>query len=184
MSYASVGDIKAYLGKSGAEDDAVLSWLLAQATARIEQHTSRRFAADVDETREVELAAYRSPHDPRNLILPDDLCAIRSITQNGQPVLLPIATRPLRPPFALLRMPEATHWQGYGVAHITGRWAYSETPPDDIVSACVRWAAYSYRLRDAQVFDITAMPELGQLTIPRGIPADIKAALAPYVRLT
>ena len=65
---------------------------------------------------------------------------------------------------------------------ITGRWAYSSAAPADITQACARWAAYMYRQRDAQVFDVTAIPDAGVITIPQGIPADVKMLLDPYVK--
>jgi hypothetical protein len=64
---------------------------------------------------------------------------------------------------------------------ITGKWAYSETAPDDIKHACLGLAGYYYKQRDAQVFDTTAIPEQGVIQIPQGLPADVKIILDPYV---
>ncbi len=66
---------------------------------------------------------------------------------------------------------------------ITGLWGWSETPPPDIVHACVRLAAYFYRQKDAQVFDVTAFPDAGAITVPKGIPADVKAILDRYQQI-
>jgi hypothetical protein len=41
-------------------------------------------------------------------------------------------------------------------------------------------AAYYYQQKDAQVFDTVAIPDAGVITIPSGIPADVKLILAPY----
>ena len=65
---------------------------------------------------------------------------------------------------------------------VAGTWGYSATPPDDIIHACIRLAAYYYRQKDAQVFDTTAMPEQGVITVPQGIPRDVKLILEPYIR--
>ena len=43
-------------------------------------------------------------------------------------------------------------------------------------------ASYFYRQKDAQVFDVTATPELGTITVPAGIPADVRILLDPYRR--
>ena len=40
---------------------------------------------------------------------------------------------------------------------ITGRWAWSLTAPPDIAQACARLAAFLYKQRDAQLFDVTAI---------------------------
>jgi hypothetical protein len=69
-----------------------------------------------------------------------------------------------------------------GGIEITGRWAYSSEAPNDIAQACSRWAAYLYKQRDSQVFDVTAIPSAGVIEIPKGIPADVKILLDPYVR--
>ncbi len=66
---------------------------------------------------------------------------------------------------------------------VLGTWGYSTTAPNDIVHACIRLAAYYYRQKDAQVFDVTAMPEQGQMVIPQGIPRDVERLLGPYVRM-
>ena len=46
-------------------------------------------------------------------------------------------------------------------------------PCDDTTENILRMAAYLYRLKDSQVYDITATPELGILTVPKGTPADV-----------
>jgi hypothetical protein len=63
---------------------------------------------------------------------------------------------------------------------ISGKWAYSTTPPADIEHACIRLVGYYYRQKDAQVFDVTVIPEAGAITIPKGIPDDVKKILLPY----
>jgi len=67
--------------------------------------------------------------------------------------------------------------------YISGKWSYSSSAPDDIVHACVRLSAYYFRQKDAQVFDVTAIPDAGVITMPQGIPADVKLMLEPYRRI-
>ena len=69
-----------------------------------------------------------------------------------------------------------------GEVSVLGAWGYSTSPPDDIVHACIRLAGYYYRQKDAQVFDVTAVPDAGIITIPQGIPADVKLILDKYPR--
>ena len=82
----------------------------------------------------------------------------------------------------LLVRGEWTQADNGDVATVTGAWGYSTTPPADIVHACIRLAAFLYRQKDAQVFDVTAFPEAGVITLPRGMPADVRATLDQYVR--
>lgn len=49
---------------------------------------------------------------------------------------------------------------------------------DDTAEMVVRMAAYLYRLKDSQVWDVTAEPAAGVITIPKGIPADVKLWIA------
>jgi hypothetical protein len=63
---------------------------------------------------------------------------------------------------------------------VAGDWGYSTTAPADIVQATLRLAAFFYRQKDAQVFDTVASPELGVITVPKGIPVDIRLLLDPY----
>jgi hypothetical protein len=65
---------------------------------------------------------------------------------------------------------------------VEGRWAYSTTPPADILQAMYRLVGYYYRQKDSQVFDVTAIPDAGVITIPQGIPADVEQILKPYIR--
>ena len=39
---------------------------------------------------------------------------------------------------------------------------------------------FKYRQKDAQVFDVTAVPDAGVITVPQGIPADVKRILRSY----
>ncbi len=66
---------------------------------------------------------------------------------------------------------------------MTGKWAYSTTPPDDIEHACTRLAAYMYRQKDAQTFDTTAIPDAGVILVPQGIPKDVKMILDHYKKV-
>ena len=55
---------------------------------------------------------------------------------------------------------------------------YIWLPCDDTSENIIRMAAYLYRLKDSQVWDVTAEPAAGVITIPKGIPADVKLWIA------
>jgi len=65
---------------------------------------------------------------------------------------------------------------------VNGDWAYSAAVPGDIKEACKVLAAFAYRRKDSQVFEVTAIPGAGVITIPQGIPAGITDVLTYYKR--
>jgi hypothetical protein len=71
-----------------------------------------------------------------------------------------------------------TDWEN--AISIAGRWAYSATAPDDIKQATIRLAAYYYAQKDAQIFDVTAIPGTGEVIVPVGIPQDVQRVLDTY----
>jgi len=54
--------------------------------------------------------------------------------------------------------------------------------PDDLVGIASRWTAFLFMKRQAP-FEITAFPNVGQVSIPSAIPGDIVQNLIPYKRV-
>jgi hypothetical protein len=63
---------------------------------------------------------------------------------------------------------------------VTGTWGFSATCPDDVRRACLVLAAYYFRQKDSHLYDVTAIPEAGVITIPAGIPATVTKVIAKY----
>ena len=191
MAYGTVAALKQELGKSDSDDDERLQDLLDVVTVLVEARTGRLFQATQDSTRNFD--AVRDVQG-RLLVLDEDLCAITSVT-NGNGTVLTASDYVTEPrnkaPYWGLRLKasSAQSWTYTGAPEdaiaIVGRWAYSQTPDAAIVQMTVRWAAYLYRLPDAGVFDVTAIPETGEITIPQGIPRDVRLVLdrPPYKRV-
>lgn len=185
--YTTVAAVKTYLGISGAGDDTLLATLVAAARSQIEAKTGRVFEATADTTRYLDAVA---DVDGPYLLLRGDLCAITSVTNgdgttvtSGEYFTVPLNATPY---YALkLRGTSGNAWtyttDPENAITVVGRWAYSLTPPADIVQAATRLAAYLYCQKDAQVFDVTAQPDMGIITVPQGIPRDVQMLLAPYV---
>ena len=190
MVYCTKELVKTYLSISGAGDDDFLTALIARAQSAIDRHTGRTFEAAADTTRKFTVG---EDTDEGVLYLDEDLCAITTITTdadgdadtltaNTDYVTVPRNTTPY---YAIQIMGTSDYSWTYttdpenGIT-ILGRWAWSTAAPDDIVHACIRLAAYYYQQKDAQVFDTVAIPDAGVITIPAGIPADVKLVLAPY----
>lgn len=173
MAYATVSQLKAYLGIAADDDDALLTQLLESATAAVNAYTGQVFAA-AEATRTYGSEAVAGS----TLYLDTYLQQIDRITVDG--VDIDRNTCTLIPRHAS-RYHAITRAEGWGnTIAVTGRWGWSDAPPADIVHAVIRWAAYMYRQRDAQVFDTTALPDAGVITVPAGIPADVRVLLERY----
>lgn len=191
MTYAVATDVKTYLGISGTGDDTLITALIARAQKAVDSYTHRMFEASADTTRRFEVG--RDAVD-RTLLFDEDLAVITSVTNNADGVPQTIAStdyvtlpRNKTPYYGIeLLASKNVSWKyaadPAGGISVAGKWAYSTTPPDDIKQACIRWAAYMYRQKDAQVFDTIAIPDAGVIQIPAGIPADVKVFLGPYVK--
>lgn len=189
MAYCEASDVKTYLGISGNTDDLLIDALVERAQQAIDTYCDRTFEASADTDRSLDAVA---DVDGRTLFVNDDLYSIASIT-NGDSVAVTAAeyvTEPRHfPPFYAVRLLASSDasWtyedDPENAITISGKWAYSEEAPLDIVHACIRLAAYFYRQKDAQTYDTTASFELGILTIPKGWPADVKEALSRYRRI-
>ena len=194
MAYTTNTLVKTYLGISGSGDDTLLTTLIARAQAAIDSYTNRTFEASGDTTRKFTVG---EDTDGDWLFIDEDLCDITTVTNNADAsspetvASTKYITYPRNdtPYFALkLINSSSTNWTYTDDAEngitIAGKWAYSESPPDDIIHACIRLAAYYYRQKDAQVFDVTADPQAGVLLVPQGLPSDVKVILDPFVRAT
>lgn len=189
MSYATIAQVQAYLDVAG--DDALIGEHLNAATTAIETYTNRQFQVQNNTTR-----YFDSCEDVEylTLYLDHDLCEINSITNGDGTAVLAAqyVTNPRNatPYYSIklkgsysLRWEDDDNGDSEDAIAISGKWGYSQVPPNDIEQACIRLASYFYRQKDSQVFDVTATPELGQLTIPQGIPADVRVMLNRYQRV-
>ncbi len=184
MAYATVAELKTYLGISGSGDDALLSDLLDRATAFIESYTGKSFTAST-ETRYFDYSYIDD--DDRLLILDEWLLSAATVKDadgntisSDDYVLLPRNGDR----YHSIRLKSAEVWgctsDEDASVSVAGEWGWSSEPPDDIKHVCIRLAGYYYRQRDAQVFDVTAQPDTGTITIPQGLPADVRRVLDRY----
>lgn len=189
--YVDFDLFKSYLGISGTGDDVLLISLLEHASKAVDSYTGRTFQATSDTTRYFD-ALGEHIIDGRTLLLDDDLCSITTLTNGDGTVITSsyytTAPRNSTPYYAIRLKDNSTYTWTYTTSwesaiSIVGKWAYSTTPPDDVVQAALRWAGYLYKQKDAQVFDTTAIPEAGVIQIPAGVPPDVRMLLRPYKRV-
>jgi hypothetical protein len=191
MQYATIAQLQDYLDISGPDAAATanLNMALTNACAVIDRHTHRTFAASADTTRLHDGTRIEG----HRLWLDGDLAQLTSVT-NGDGEVIPLNAlrfEPLNitPYFALsIKSGSGYGWtltgQAFGddpeAIEVTGRFAYSVTPPDDIVQATLRLSAYLYR-QPANAMDLDRAVIVGNATIaPGAIPADVFMMLRPY----
>lgn len=191
MAYVTLDQIKLYRGIPEAEkkDDALLTACIARAQAQIDRHCDRTFEASSTAAHYFDAVADVSD-DKRTLYLDDDLCAITLITNGSGSVVNTYVTNPVNhaPYYAVKIKASAAELWTYdddpeSAITVTGYWAYSTAAPADITQATIRLALYEYAQKDASVFDVTAYPDAGLMTVPQGIPRDVKQILEPYRRV-
>jgi len=177
MAYATIAQVKQYLGITVTSEDALLTRLIDAASAAIDRYTGRRFTASTA-TKKI-----RREHIVRDVFfMPDDLRTLTQVVTDEGDTLLPSDFVPFDPPTRLLRIKaDAPSWSIEYTADVTGQWGFTAAPPDDIVQICIRLASWMYRSKDAQVFDVTGQEGLN--TLNTRLPRDIAQMLDPYVVL-
>ena len=194
--YATLAEVKLYRGIPTATttDDALLTALITRACKQIDNHCHRIFVAPTTASTHYFDAIRDISDDQRTLYLDADLATIVTITNNNETSTGLASThyttepRNVTPYHAIRltwRADELWTWSDAPEDAITvnGRWGYATTVPDDIKHATIRLANYLYSQKDAAVFDITALPEQGVITVPQGMPRDVQVILDPYRRL-
>lgn len=184
--YTTINEARQYLGISAASvaDDALLNRLIHAATSAIDNYCRRHFEARAG-TRYYDASAV----DGQVLHLDADLLSVL-LLRNGDEDRTPFDSYQFRllplndAPAQAILLDSDYSWDTSGdYIAVQGNWGYSAEPPAAIQQACLEYVAYLYRLKDAQTFDVTATPELGVITVPKGMPQSVAVKLAPYVRL-
>ena len=193
MAYTTESAVRTYLGITTTGDASLLTALIARAQAAIDTYTQRKFEhSSVGVTRYFTVGkdTYK-----RCLFLDEDLCSIENLITDadGTPTTISSTEYVTYPrnikPYTEIRLLDSstksfeyTNDPEMGV-YITGKWSYTSSAPDDIVHATIRLASFYFRQKDAQVFDVTAIPDAGVITMPQGMPKDVKMILDPYRRI-
>lgn len=186
--YVDLANFKTYLGVDNSSDDWLLVSCLKNAQAIIEARTERVFESEADSERKFDAV---SDVSERSLMLGADLCQITEVV-NGDGVVVAatdyLTDPPRGTPFWAIRLKRsAAGWAYDGdpeeAISVTGRWAYSVTPPNDIVQATLRLAAFLYRQKDTAVDgDRPILTGDGNVLMPSRLPNDVAEVLRRYMR--
>lgn len=192
MAYVTTTAFKAYRNITATTDDSLIASLIDRATAQIETYCDRVFLAPTTAATHYLDAVRDVSDDRRTLYLDDDLASITTVVNgDGETVATTHYTTDPRhdTPYRALRMTwrSSSDWTWSeapeDAIEVNGRWGYATSVPADIQHATIRLAAYMYSQKDATVFDVTAIPDAGVITVPQGMPRDVKELLEPYRRL-
>lgn len=170
---------------STAPDDWILTQCIESAQAEIEAYCGRRFESSTG-TRYYRERHIRSLPDVGNslLILNNDLLSVSEF-KNGNSTgdvftsteywLIPRN----RPPYygIELRTGQSWIWDTDTEVEVSGTWGYSTAADATLKRLVMENAAYLYRQREAPVYDTIAQPDIGIITVPKGMPQHVKFVL-------
>ena len=197
MAYLQVYEIKQYIDITSGDDDSLLIALISQAQSMIETLCKRRFEAASDTTRyfdaEADVVCSLSPFGGRRVLtLDEDLYSVTSVV-NGDGTTVSSTQYVLNPrnepPYyeIELKANSSIAWTYSDTPEnaiaVTGRWAYSLTPPNDVKWAAGRLTAWLYRQRDTSMdLDRPMLSNSGIVLMPSSIPNDVTKVLERYYR--
>jgi len=195
QQYISIAHLRQYQGIDSSCDDALLVEIACRASELIQLYTRTGGEHHPGTARHADCGwAFCACHERRyytcdqtileELFLQDGIVEITQIT-NGDGTIITDGhiTQTLydtNGPWWSICLTQGEWTDKPNPICIEGWFGYSKEPPQDIIHATLRMAAYIYRQKDAQVFDTTAIPEMGIIQIPPGIPSDVREIIARY----
>lgn len=214
MSYVTLQDMISYLNIDTTGDYDELEDMIGAAQQEIENYCKRSFEGTTgtryfredsiivlpvgSQYRPIGSYAGRFSWDARDvnppyghtaLWLDKELLSISTLT-NGDGTVLSSTSYWLEPrnstKYDCIRLRSDASWifNTDGEVSIAGTWGFSTGPDATIKQLTKEEAAYLYKSRDNPISEVTAVPELGQMIIPKGMPVHVKMALdqGGYVR--
>lgn len=190
MAYATVDQFKLRFGITNDTEDEQIQQAINAAARWFEGMTGRVFEAGSDTTRHFD--ADRDVSLDTLYFYNLDLCQITSVV-NGDGQTIPLnnlVTEPRQssPYYALrLKLNSAFAWTYDNTPEdaisVTGRWAYSVTPPDDVYMAVLD-VANAYYEQAGGTIEATqsAVSPSGFMLAPAGLPKSVWGAVKMYKR--
>lgn len=189
MAYTDVPSVKLYLGITSSDEDVLLSILIARAQKLLEAELRRVFEASANTTRYFD--AQRDVKG-RSLWLDSDLCSIDNITNGDGNTIAgsEYVTEPRNgtPYYAITLKGSSTVSWTYSTdpenaIAVSGKWAWSVTPPKDIVSATEQLVAMLYQSRGQENYTSLQVEDLKVTLANKGMAVhDLLGSVAHYRR--
>jgi len=192
MAYVELETLKDYLGITETGDDIILEGAIERAQRLIEVYTGKKFEQYHQTRYYFEDAVGGSngltlyldaPLQTATTVLEgdDDTTADKSTVSSSDYWLQP---RNEGPPYYRieLKVNATPSWTFTtdGWIEVAGEWGWSDSPPADIVQACLRWAAHLYQQKDAPWSRTVGNLATGTVEIPEAIAGDVAAILNAY----
>mgnify|MGYP000859625153 CR=1 FL=1 len=190
MSYPILQDVKNYLGISGTDDDFLLGLQLTQAISIVESKTGRTFVCTADSSKTF-YSDNRAIVNRRKFLLYDDLCALTSLTINGNAIASNKYRTDSDTPYGAIELfPTSDYFfEDYSTTEdpssfvIVGRWAYSIDCPRDVFGAILRLTAFLYHQKDNAADYDRPVAFSNTLELSSSLPTDVVEILKKYERI-
>lgn len=183
--YASTADVLEWIGTDSTVENSLIDRLIDAAEAEIDIFCRRRFDAYTD-TRLFN-RFYRG-RTSEQLFVDDDLIAVDTLV-NGSGATIPNSGYWLEPrndpPYGWIRL-KSQYVFTYNTDSdivVAGTWGYAATVLPQVKQVTIELTEYLYRLRDTSTFNVSALPEVGQITVPQGWPTHVSINLSPIRRM-
>jgi len=184
--YATLQELKTWLGITGATDDARLELAIEGASRAIDTECSRRFFATT-------LTKFFATDDPMRCDVDDDLLSVTSISVDangmrsyealaGTDYELEPEVAPYRQVYIAPGSSQSFPVEQRRAVRVVGSWGYNATGshPQAINRACLILATRYFKRKDAP-FGVLGTPELGFMRVTSRDP-EVRALLQPYRR--
>lgn len=189
--YVELSELRSWIGAGSTEtgDDAILQECLDSAQREIENYCKRTFESSTGTRyyRNDDLVDLPGLGGSGNVLwLGKDLLSVDTLT-NGDETAFTSTEYWLEPrnaadngkPYQYVRLRTGQSWifDTDGEVSVAGSWGYSTAPDATIIQYTKELAHFIYLMRKSPTYDVTATPELGIITIPKGTPAHVKQGL-------
>lgn len=190
MTYTTLAQVKTYLDVSSSCDDALLGDLVARVDTVIDEYVGFALSTDTDSTRSFGIADTRGAY----LYFDQKIAAITTVVNNADAsspdtvVSSNYITFPRNEtPYEAIKLLQSAgvEWtytnDPENAIQVTGKWAWSDTTPQDVEHAAARLVSWFYRQRESQgQLDRPLLTGDGVTILPSQIPDDVRSILDRY----
>lgn len=178
-NYVTITELKAY-GKLDNASTDTLNLIISAASLAIDNYCGRTFTYSGATVRSFSRYGVVRDAVVGRLLLFDEDLASEALVISDNPTVQYLPEND--PPYYGMILVEGS-WT-YPTVTISGYWAYSETPPDDIKMACLALCEWMYDQRDTTEGTNVVVTLEGQVLLPQGLPSFIRTLLDAGYRKT